>query len=260
MTTFWVKAHAEGTFGMSPQVKVANQTGGSFAIAEAPQPFYMVVEGTHFQKQFAFYMSPEASDEFDASLDAFFLNGPLHGNQEVYGSYSVNADEEKMAVNALAETDDMWLDLGISVPIQDEYAFSRLAASSFNAPVYLNDRETGEVHLLDDESYVVTLPAGDYPQRFVLSTTDTSSQQTAIQHLEESLMVYSQRQTLWVKSSQPIHANYAFYKLNGEKVLTFTDRVHGKKSYELELSGFYLLKIKTKTGSVYTQKLFFTSP
>ncbi len=260
MTTFWVKAHTEGTFGMSPQVRAVSQTAATYTTSEAPQPFYMSLEGTSFQKQLAFYMSPEASDEFDPSLDAFFMNGPLHGNQELYGSFSVNANEEKLAVNALPETDDMWLDLGISVPIQDEYTFSRLAASSFNEPVYLNDTETGEVHLLNEESYAVTLPAGDYPKRFVLSSTDTSSQQTSIQYLEKSLLIYSQQQTLWVKSSQPIHANFALYKLNGEKVLTFTDRVHGEKSYELELSGFYLLKLKTKEGGVYTQKLFFMSP
>ncbi|MGM0551516.1 MAG: hypothetical protein ACQESW_10580 [Bacteroidota bacterium] len=260
MATFWVKAHTEGAFGMSPQVQVTSQTAGNATITEEPQPFYLAVEGTGFQKQLAFYMSDEASDGFDATLDAYFMKGPVYGYQEVYGSYSVNADEEKMAVNALAQTDDLWLDLGISVPVQDEYTFSRMAASSFSEPVYLNDTETGEVLLLDDEAYTIALPAGDYPQRFVLSTTDTSSQQTSVQQLEESLLIYTQRQTLWVESPQPIHADFDFYKLNGEKVLTFTDRVHGEKSYELALSGFYLLKLQTKSGEIYTQKLFFTSP
>jgi len=74
------------------------------------------------------------------------------------------------------------------------------------------------------------------------------------------LSIYTYGQTLWVESSKSIDADFALYKLNGEKVLTFTDWVNGKKSYELKLSGFYLLKITTKGGGVYTQKLFFMSP
>jgi hypothetical protein len=260
MSTFWVKAHTEGTFGMSAQVQVTSQTAENTTTTQDPEPFYLSVEGTSFQKQLAFYMAPEASNAFDATLDAYFMDGPVYDNQELYGSYSVNAGEEKMAVNALAETDDMWLELGVSVPIQDEYTLSRLAASSFSSPIYINDTETGEVHLLNEEGYSVNLPAGNYSQRFVLSTTDTSSQQTSVQTLGKYLSVYTYAQTLWVESSKPLHAHFALYKLNGEEVLAFTDWVNGKKSYELRLSGFYLLKITTKSGATYAQKLFFMSP
>lgn len=260
LEVFWIRANSEGTFGITSNVQANQEQSGTKNLQESPEVFILEMTGQGIDKQLGVYFEPLASEAFDPDYDACYMEGPAPGAMPLFGQYVLSGASERLAINAEPALAENWMPMGVNVPESGSYVFVKHQQSGYVAPMYLNDVVSGTVHALNEGPYTVELPAGRLDSRFVLSTVDTTSQQSGIGIIDGNINIFSVDENLWIVTQKPIVMQVEIYSLSGEKVFTKLLTVDGKQVVKTQLDGMYVVRaMNTATGVCVNRQLFFNN-
>ena len=117
------------------------------------------------------YFEEKATENFDSQLDALKL---MNTDYMVVNFYTVGSDDKKLSISALPFIADTLytVPLGLSTNLDGNILFTvrTLEGDLNNMEIYLTDMVTGSMQdLKDGNNYEISLPAGQYDNRFFLN-------------------------------------------------------------------------------------------
>ncbi len=149
-------------------------------------------------------------------------------------------------------SEDLELPVGVVVDNEREVRFKIDALQDFNSPVYLMDKQTNSITNIVNETYKVTLPTGDYKNRFSLVFNDqTLSSQFVDQKSKSIIYVDNDEIEITLEDGNVILVE--LFTITGKKVLDYKEKVNTNhstiKTSKLS-SQFYIIKIKTDKSTI----------
>jgi hypothetical protein len=164
MQGFFVKASGTGTIGVTNEAR-AHTTQGFYKSDPANTLRLMVQHGT-FTDETAIRFVEDASINYDEQYDFF----KLIASDVVPQIYSVNADNESMAINALPEIDEnIPVNVGFRPGVNGMMSLTASGLETFdsNIPVWLHDQVADlNWNLRDNPVYNFVANTGDDVNRF----------------------------------------------------------------------------------------------
>lgn len=169
-----------GTLGVSNSIRVTNQTQPFLKSSNTTKRSIIraltgFTDDTASYDPLVIYFDDSADTAFESRNDALKL---FNTDMMVTNFYSVLADGQKLSVNALPEQDDslITVPLGISIYRDGEVRFCLQKNGDLPefSRIYLKDMGTGAVTpLLPSGDYKVSLKAGEYNNRFIITIHKT---------------------------------------------------------------------------------------
>jgi hypothetical protein len=215
-----------------------------------------------FADPMLFYVDDTGTPEFEGAVDALKL---LNTDLQMPNIYSVATDGTIMSINAIPPitTDFIKLPLGIKLNRSAGgtviFKLQEIDPSFTGMRVFLTDITAGvEQDLLPDKEYTITLPKGEYLNRFYLnfSNTVTSNRKTETDH--EIFRAYSTAGILKAEVNK-ISGGYGVitvFNFAGQKL--FSEKIYDTGYQEFNTifrEGIYLVNYSTGSYSV-SRKLF----
>jgi len=193
------------------------------------------------------YFEEKATENFDSQLDALKL---MNTDYMVVNFYTVGSDDKKLSICALPFIADTLytVPLGLSTNLDGNILFTvrTLEGDLNNMEIYLTDMVTGSMHdLKDGNNYEVSLPAGQYDNRFFLNFRSLETGFADNQAADDNLFsAYSSHGILRlnIKSIYGGEGRIMLQNLAGQVLLT--EEYYTPGNYELNhslKSGIYIV-------------------
>jgi len=211
------------------------------------------------------YFNEKGTPEYDGQLDALKL---LNTDLQTPNLYSVAPDGSIMSINALPPitADFTQIPLGLKLNRSAggtiNFKIQDIDPSLTGMRIYLSDIIAGtEQNLLPDQVYTVTLPKGEYLNRFYLNFSNLTTSDQEITDKPEIFRIYSSGNLLKTEISKldGLEGTITLFNFSGQKLLI--KRVYEPGYYEFEttlMDGIYLVNFKSGTFMT-TKKLFIQS-
>lgn len=260
---FFVHASANGSLGVSNAVRVAETQNLLKSLATNKQLIRIETSGNTLKSDAALVFYSDATNDFDASYDAFKLMGD---NAEIPEVYFINQTDQ-IAINTFAankldelnETSQLVFPLGLLNQTSGVVKFS--IAETLNIPsdvyIYLFDKQTNSYTNLREGNYelFISQQTNYIEDRFelVLSKNILSIND---ENLALKIWSFAREKTIFIKSNQLIktYSKVYLYDITG-RLLT-AEEWNGKafKAFKVQASGTYIIKMYVGKN-IITQKV-----
>lgn len=123
--------------------------------------------------------------------------------------------------------------------------------------VYVEDKETGIIHLLTDEPYMFEALPGEYNQRFVLRYVNQTLNIPSFADADSSVMVAVHNKNVQIRSVEENIQSVGIFDLLGRRIFIQKNINHTVFSFDISYlaSQTYLIKITLKNGITLTKKV-----
>jgi len=169
-----------------------------------------------------------------------------------------NTDEKYVISSVPQVSDDLSLNLGVSLESEKEVTFTLDATTSFSKDLYLLDKQTNQITNLREGDHTTSVSSGDHMDRF--SLVFKSTENLKIEGVAEKghVEIYHHDDHLNISSETATIKKVNLYDINGREVLDY-DVSELTKSVRLSLAkmsqSLMIIKVNTSEG-IFTKKLF----
>ena len=232
-----------------------------FSKAATPQIKIHTIFNNLYTKEITMAFNPNTTDEFDNAMDVASFETNL--TNDAYFSMSNNA--KNYIITTLPFSIDKRIPFSLKAGEQATFKVSVGDVINFNDAqnVYLYDGATGIYHNIQSDSFEITLPAGNYTNRFEITFRDAAL--SLSNSIKENVIVVqnntSQLLTVTNPNLMEIKA-VTLFDITGKMLFNKTNLV-SKNSYEFSTSSLsdavYLVKIETNDGQSFGQKIIVSS-
>ncbi|WP_289054927.1 Ig-like domain-containing protein [Carboxylicivirga marina] len=123
--------------------------------------------------------------------------------------------------------------------------------------VSIEDKLTGEITSLGvSEEYVFTTEAGDFKERFIVHISQEVQTPTSLDEIgEDDAIVYSNMQTVYIRTDEQLDQSYSVYELSGKKITEGPLNSSSLNVINVSYKGLVIVKVNSGIN-VKTNKLF----
>ncbi|HUW91734.1 MAG TPA: DUF2341 domain-containing protein, partial [Bacteroidales bacterium] len=244
-----------GTLGLNNNVRITDQSHPFLKSKEIDKRFLIRLSVRFTDDPLSsdpavIYFDYNVSADFDPDHDALKL---LNTDLTVPNLYSLLSADTRLSINALPVMIDTILSvpLGLKTNKTGELSFSIRDIENLpeGISVYLNDAVTGRSQdLLPDKDYKITLPAGEYHNRFCLGFLKSTIDNPDTVATSDIFTVYPVESTVkaFVRYLEGREGTILIFDLGGR--LIFTRKVYETGYYELKprvIMGIYIVSFTT---------------
>jgi fibronectin-binding autotransporter adhesin len=209
-----------------------------------------------------FYIDDKGSPDFEGGLDALKL---LNTDLQMPNIYSVATDSKIMSINALPPISNDFIQLPLGIKLNRTaggtviFKLEEIDPSLAGMRVYLSDVTAGvDKDLLPNQEYTVTLPKGEYLNRFYLNFSNTVTSNKETETEQNIFRVYSTAGILKadVNRISGDHGVITVFNFAGQKL--FWETIYDTGYHEFNTffrEGIYIVNYSTGSYSV-SRKLF----
>lgn len=214
MQGFFVKASGTGTIGVTNEAR-AHTTQG-FYKSDPVNTLRLMVQHGDYTDETAIRFLEDASVSYDEQYDFF----KLIASDVVPQIYSVNADEESMAINALPEIDEnVPVTIGLKPGVNGMMSLTASGLETFdsNVPVWLYDQVADlNWNLRDDPVYNFVANTGDEVNRFSIHFKSL----TSVPGIEQPVVnIYAYDKQLYVDAGAESKGEIVVLNILGQELV-----------------------------------------
>jgi hypothetical protein len=252
---FWVRAlgpTANITIPRSERVHNAQAFYKSENLSDYPE-IRLTSEINGMTDETAILFSPNATPGFDGFYDL----RKFENVSEAPMLYTISGSKE-YAVNYLSESyNDVTIPVGFKTGQDGMYVMKASKVGGFpsNIQVYLEDRQTGSISNLPENSMIeFAYSASDDPHRFNIILKDMAMGFEDIS--KPDVIIYSSKRTVNIKIPEKQHGEASIFDLIGREITRKS--IHGDNLNQSEVNGnpgYYIVRVRTDE-KVVTQKVF----
>ena len=255
-----------GTLALSNSVRV-NDSAHPFAksgLSASPQPYIRLVAGYSDDNlsydPLCIYFDIKATYNFDGQYDAYKL---FNTDITVTNYYSFGNDGSRLSIDALPLNGDSFckVRLGLKTERSGDVIFSiKDIIGVFNYEyISITDVITGKTQdLLSGQQYKVTLPAGDYQNRFFLNLSNIITDIPDLVPEIDWFNIYSSKGTLKAEINLPVCENgtLKIHNLTGQTLYIYVINQPGYHEFSPVINtGIYIVTFTT--GNLRASKKIF---
>ncbi len=231
-----------GTLAMNNNVRVHN-TATFFKDTFAGSLVRLNVSGNGYADETVVRLMPEATDEFDGSMDAIKLFGSEDASAQIYTLGSI-----PLTINSL-RPETVKVPLGIHSVAGGKYTITATEITGLPY-VTLHDTKTGKYTDLALKSYDFSVVPGEEEQRFSLLF-----QSLAEIHTENTnAYIYGYQHTIYVNLKNKVSGDIYIYTITG-KLIASNKAASGTTETTVEGSGIFVVKVFT-ADEIVVKKVF----
>lgn len=254
-----------GTLGLTNSVRT-NDLSHPFLKSKEVSSMFLVrltagyTDNANSADPMVIYFNQDAQTTFDSDMDALKL---INTDLSVPNLYALTAGGRRLSINALPEISDTTLSIPLGLMIYMEGEIGFRIRDNENMPegteIFLRDAVTGaNTDLLQDNEYKITLPAGEYIDRFYLGFQRITTGIPDLNETEDFFSAYSSRAMInaTIKRLDGREGLISVFDLNGRQV--YSRKVYDIGFYEINpglKSGIYIIRFYSGKLST-TKKLF----
>lgn len=230
---FFVSATGAGPLSFDNSVRT-HMEGSNYYKNELSNSIELIASGNGFSDATYIRFDENATAGFDGEYDAYKLFG-LEYNNLLPQVYTTGGD--KLSINVLPEVNA--IPVSFRAGIDGQYTISAGEVNDIET-MYLQDLVTGQITVLDEESYTFTYKAGDDDGRFMLYLTPFGEE-------EGSVNIYSYADDIFVILPEDVHGDIYIYNMTGQ--LVSTHPTNGTfNQIGMNQGGNYIVKLMTNQG------------
>ena len=233
-----------------------------FSKAPTPQIKINTIFNNLYTKETTIAFNPNTTEGFDTAMDVASYETNL--TNDAY--FSMINSAKNFVITTLPFSLDKRIPFSLKAGEQASFKIFIGDIINFNDAqcVYLYDGVTGVYHNLQSGSFEITLPAGNYTNRFEITFTAATALSVPNSIKENVIVVQNNvRQQLTVSNPNMMEIqSVSLFDIAG-KLIFNKAKLGSKDNYEFSTSSFsdavYLVKIQTSDGQSFGQKIIVSS-
>ncbi|MGY5351379.1 hypothetical protein ACXGQW_02195 [Wenyingzhuangia sp. IMCC45533] len=213
---------------------------------------YTKADGRIFHRQIATSLSGNSLEK-EAGKDAFMFD---YFPNDAF--WVIPEDEDRYVITSVPyASDDLVLPLGVVVENDKEITFKLDGVENYNGEVYLYDEVLKTITNIKKESHKVTLPNGEYRDRFSIMFNNQGTLSNEFVDNKTKTLIRTDKNEIEVILEKGNIKSIELYSLSGGRMLNYSPR-NSTNSATITTdvsSNFYIIKIITEIGTV-TKKIY----
>ena len=171
-----------------------------------------------------------------------------------------NTDERYVISSVPQVSDDLTLNLGVSLESEKEITFTLDDTTSYSGALYLWDHEAAQMTNIRDQDYTTSVASGDHTDRFSLVFKSDSSLESKYIHQNNQISVYVKEGQLYVdsKDTAGLIEVVKLYDLAGREIMHYNNPLN-TTSINVPITGVetkILIAKVISTAGVFTKKIY----
>ncbi len=242
---------------------VANVDYTKFSMAPTPQIKIHTVFNGLYTKEITMAFNPNTTDGFDDVMDVASFQTNLANDSY----FSLAGDNRNFVITTLPF--DITKRIPFSLKSGDQSTFKVYVGNIINFTgannIYLYDGATGIYHDIKNGSFEITLPAGNYTNRFEITFRDASSSLSVADQIKNNITIVQDNGSHQLSVLNPNGIDIkevSLFDLAGKMLFSKT-KLGAKNSYEFSTASYaeavYLVKVESSDGQSIGQKIIISS-
>ncbi len=246
----------ESVFGRS--TNAANQSNATTTIEEEnliPKIRFNIAFDDDYTRQIALAFDDNATTGVDAARDALNFDN-------ISADAGFLLDTKNYVIDVRPFNIEDRLPLYLNLSSQKDLAINVNNFENFDTEnVYLYDKDTGEYHSIKEDYFYITLPAGNYSERFEITFQDDEDNLAVADEIAESFTVFQNNKLAQLEILNPKGIdikNVSVFDISGKQIINNIN-VGANNRYTFSTANLaeavYVVRIVTNDNIITTKKI-----